>query len=119
MRIAIATEKGMVAAHFGRCAEYTLADVEDGCEVARQVVQSPPHEPERMPAFLREHRADAVIAGGMGPRAQRLFDAMGIRQVIGVQGSVDDVVSGCLDGSLSGGESLCTHGSADHEHCGS
>ncbi|MFW5688145.1 MAG: NifB/NifX family molybdenum-iron cluster-binding protein [Spirochaetota bacterium] len=131
MRLAIATENGSVAAHFGRCPQYTLVDIEDGRETGRQVVANPGHEPGRIPAFLKEHGAAVVVAGGMGPRAADLFDSMGIGHVIGVQATVDAVVSGCLDGTLEGGESLCSHGSDHHgghdhgghhhhgDHCGS
>ena len=114
MRVAIASSNGAVAAHFGRCPEYTLVDIADGAEVARRVVENPGHEPGRIPAFLREHGADAVVAGGMGRRAIELFDEMGIEQVIGVQGAVDQVVAGCIDGTLEGGESLCSHGEGQH-----
>jgi predicted Fe-Mo cluster-binding NifX family protein len=113
MRVAIATENGAVAAHFGRCPLYTLVDIEDGREVSRQTLLNPGHEPGRIPAFLHEHRANVIVAGGMGRRAQELFDAMGIEQVIGTQGAVDTVVAGCIDGTLEGGESLCSHGDGD------
>lgn len=120
MRLAIATENGAVAAHFGRCASYTLVDIEEGHEVSRSIVANPGHEPGRIPAFLHEHGVDVIIAGGMGQRAQELFDSMGIEQVIGAQGSVDAIVSDCIDGTLEGGESLCSHGESkgDGRHGG-
>jgi predicted Fe-Mo cluster-binding NifX family protein len=116
MRLAIATDNGRVAAHFGRCPEYTLVDVEDGREVSRRTLDNPGHEPGRIPAFLNEHDADAVVAGGMGQRAKQLFDSMGIEQVIGTQGSIDSVVKEFIDGTLEGGESLCSHGQGEHDH---
>lgn len=119
MRLAIATENGAVAAHFGRCPLYTLVDLEDGTEVSRTTIENPGHEPGRIPALLNDHDADIVVAGGMGRKAQQLFDSMGIAQIVGVQGPIDAVVSGCLDGTLEGGESLCSHGDGhggpDHE----
>ena len=117
MRLAIATENGTVAAHFGRCPHYTLVDIQDGAEAGRTIVENPGHEPGRIPAFLSEHGASVVVAGGMGHRAKELFDSMGIDQIIGVTGQVDAVVSGCIDGTLAGGESLCSHGADGHgEH---
>jgi len=113
MRLAIATENGAVAAHFGRCPLYTLVDIEDGHEVSRQTLENPGHEPGRIPAFLHEHGANVIVAGGMGRRAQELFDTMGIKQIVGTQGGVDTVVTGCIDGTLEGGESLCSHGDGD------
>lgn len=120
MRLAIATEDGAVAAHFGRCPLYTLVDVEDGREVNRTTVENPGHEPGRIPRFLQEHGVNVIVAGGMGGRAQELFDSMGIQQVIGPQGSIDAIVSGCIDGTLEGGASLCSHeqGRGDGHHGG-
>ncbi len=121
MRIAVATENGSVAEHFGRCRSYTLVDITNGEIVGRQTVENPGHEPGRIPRFLKEHGADVVIAGGMGRRAQQLFDQMGIEWVLGVTGSVEDAVESCRAGALEGGDSLCAHGEGHgdghgHEH---
>ena len=35
---------------------------------------------------------------------------MGIEAVVGVSGSVDEVIAGILEGTLEGGESLCSPG---------
>jgi predicted Fe-Mo cluster-binding NifX family protein len=110
MRIAVATENGSVAEHFGRCRSYTLVDIKDGEVGERRTVDNPGHEPGRIPRFLKEHGADVVIAGGMGRRAQQLFDQMGIEWVLGVTGSVEDAVESCRAGALEGGDSLCSHG---------
>ena len=129
MRIAIATEAGNVAAHFGRCPLYTLVDLVDGQMDNRRELQNPGHEPGRIPRLLRDHDVDVIIAGGMGQRAQMLFSQMDIEQIVGVTGSIDEVLNACMDGTLEGGESLCAHGEGhgdgahghgDHAHgdCG-
>ncbi len=110
MRIAIASDGDKVAEHFGRCPSYTLVDIENGNAVHREVLDNPGHEPGRIPVFLKEHGAEVIVAGGMGRRAQMLFDQMGIQQVLGITGPVDQVVSSCIHGSLEGAESLCAHG---------
>jgi len=110
MRIAIATEAGKVAAHFGRCPSYTMVDLIDGKVEKRWELENPGHAPGRIPAFLHEHQTNVIIAGGMGQRAKGIFDQMSIEQIIGVTGTIDEVLNACLDGSLEGGESLCTHG---------
>ncbi len=110
MRIAVATENGSVAEHFGRCRSYTLVDIENGEEVKRETVDNPGHEPGKIPRFLRDHGADVVIAGGMGRRAQMLFEQMGIEWVLGVTGPVDAAVEACRTDALEGSESLCSHG---------
>lgn len=129
MRIAIATEAGHVAAHFGRCPLYTLVDLVDGGMDNRREIENPGHEPGRIPRLLRDHDVDVIIAGGMGQRAQMLFSQMNIEQIVGVTGSVDEVLNACMAGTLEGGESLCahgeghgdgTHGHGEHAHgdCG-
>ncbi len=120
MKIAIATEGTNVAAHFGRCPEYTVVMVDDGQCTDRTILPNPGHEPGRIPRFLHEHGVDLVIAGGMGPRAQNLFEELGMQHLAGVSGTVDTAIERCLAGTLAGGESLCNHGSGDqHGHdCG-
>lgn len=116
MRVAIATENGSVAGHFGRCPQYTLVDLADGRETRRVVVDNPGHEPGRIPHFLKSHDANVVIAGGMGHRAKEIFDSLGIEAVIGIEGTIDEVVAGCIAGTIEGGGSFCAHGEGhDHE----
>jgi len=57
----------------------------------------------------------AIIAGGMGPRAQDLFAEKKIETIIGVEGPVDEVIDRFLQGRLEAGQDLCEHGSHDHE----
>lgn len=110
MIIAIATEGNQVAGHFGRCPSYTLVTVENGKETARELVDNPGHQPGFLPQFLHEKGAGCVVAGGMGPRAQALFSEHGMETVVGVAGSIDEVVHSYLKGSLKSGESTCHHG---------
>jgi predicted Fe-Mo cluster-binding NifX family protein len=119
MKVAIATEGNRVSAHFGRCASFTLVDIEDGELVNRELVPNPGHAPGAVPRFLQERDMDWVIAGGMGRRAAALFDQAGVRAVTGVEGAVDRVVEEVLAGTLEGGEELCSggHGGCEeHRH---
>ncbi len=110
MRVAFAVDGEQISAHFGHCAEYALVDFEDG-RVARETrVPTPPHQPGVLPPFLHRHGAECVVAGGMGPRAVELFERLGIHVVMGVAGSLSEVVRAFQDGRLAGGESTCTHG---------
>lgn len=52
---------------------------------------------------------ECIIAGGMGSRAQELFAESGVKTILGVSGSIDDVIKQIFDGTLKGGESLCEH----------
>lgn len=110
MKIAISTDGAMVSAHFGRCPSFTIVEIDGESVVGRDVVENPGHHPGAIPKFLREMGVEYIIAGGMGRRASELFDGMGIEAVLGVSGSVDDVIAKILDGTLEGGESLCMPG---------
>jgi len=117
MKLAISTENGQVAAHFGRCAEYTLVEVADDCVANQQLIPNPGHEPGFLPRYLADRNVDIIITGGMGPRAQSLFNSLGIETLIGVQGRVSDVVEAFLDGSLALGDSLCEHDQEETKPC--
>lgn len=110
MRIAIATEDGKVAQHFGRCPEYTIIDIENSQVTGKTLEQNPGHAPGAIPEFLNSKGCQAIIAGGMGQRAQMFFQEYNIRCIIGVQGTIDQVISDYLDGCLETGESTCDHG---------
>jgi predicted Fe-Mo cluster-binding NifX family protein len=111
MKIAISTDSGMVSAHFGRCPEFTIIDIEDGKLMKKEVVSNPGHHPGFLPQFLHDQEVTCIIAGGMGFRAQGLFAEKGIQTIVGISGSVEEAVKSILAGTLKGGESLCQPGS--------
>jgi len=116
MKIAISTESGFVSAHFGRCPAYTIVDIQDGQVLSRQEIPNPGHQPGFLPVYLSQMGVSAIIAGGMGPRAQGLFAEKNIQTIIGVQGKVDEVIEKFLRQELEAGQDLCDHG---HHHEGS
>ncbi len=111
MKIAISTDGRYVSAHFGRCPSFTIVEVKSGKEINRQVVDNPGHHPGYLPEFLRDRGVDHIIAGGMGQRAAGLFAEAGIETIVGISGTVDDVINRLLKGDLEGGDSLCSPGS--------
>lgn len=113
-RIAIATENGQVSLHFGKCPEYTIAELDDGKLVSTRVISNPGHEPGVLPEFLASQGVDCVIAGGMGPRAQQIFESRGVRTITGVTGDVEEVIRGYVEGALRTTENTCDHG-PDHK----
>lgn len=113
MKIAIATDGNNVSAHFGRCSEYTVIELEDGKAKERYSLQNPGHEPGRIPVFLKENEIDQIVAGGMGRRAQQLFEQMGIEWILGITGSVEETIKKIEDNTICEGESLC---SPQHHH---
>lgn len=116
MKIAIATEDGKVAGHFGHCKSYTIFDVEDNKIVKKTEVESPEHQPGLLPPFLSKLGANYVVSGGMGPMAQDLFKNLNIEPIIGASGDIEDVASSLISGELELGESQCDHESDEHGH---
>ena len=110
MRYAIACERQQVAAHFGRCEYYELVDIQDGNVADRGRLLSPGHgEPGELPRLMQQHGVHCVICGGAGPRAQNLFEEIGIDFVLGSSGSLEDVISALAAGELEAGEDDCVH----------
>ena len=111
MRVAISTDGEFVSAHFGRCPSFTIVDIiKDGNVVIKDVIDNPGHQPGFIPQFLHQKGVNCIVAGGMGMRAQGLFDEFGIQVIVGVSGKVDEVVKKLKEGTLEGGESLCKPG---------
>ncbi len=110
MKVAISTDSGFVSAHFGRCPIYTMLDIENGEIINRKEVSNPGHATGSIPQFMQENSVNVMIAGGMGWRAQEFFRQYGIDVILGVTGKIDDVIQKIKDGTLKGGESLCSPG---------
>ncbi|MDP8213840.1 MAG: NifB/NifX family molybdenum-iron cluster-binding protein [Candidatus Euphemobacter frigidus] len=110
MKVVISTDNGQVSAHFGRCPEFTVVEIVD-CKIReRTTIINPGHHPGFLPTYFHEMGIEAIVAGGMGMRAQSLFEEMGITAVAGVTGSVDETIEKLAAGTLKGGESLCRPG---------
>ena len=116
MKIAIATEGNEVSAHFGGCQVYTVFDVDMDKKVVtgKTILDAPEHQPGVLPVFLNKHGVNVVIAGGMGVRAQQLFIGLNIDPILGVTGTVEDVIQQFLAGTLVHGESSCNHHGENH-----
>ena len=110
MKVAISTDAGSVSAHFGRCPQYTVVDIENGSVLTREEVANPGHQPGLIPKFLKERGVDCMVAGGMGTRAIMLFEELGMQTILGVSGGIDNVIGQLSRGELKGGESLCKPG---------
>jgi len=111
-RIAVPVTSGLLSSHFGHCEQFVLFDLEaDGKSIGRkQVLTPPPHEPGAFSKWLHEQGATVIIAGGMGSRAQSLFDQNGIRVVVGASSNEPDVlVRDFLEGRLTTGANICDH----------
>jgi len=112
MRIAIPLADGRLAQHFGHCAAFALVDVDPERReiLGRQDVKAPDHQPGLLPPWLAERGANIILAGGMGSRAQQLFQQHGIQVLVGVPSESPEVlVSAWMAGTLVAGENVCDH----------
>ncbi len=112
MKIAIPLAGGVLAMHFGHCERFALVDVDPAEKkiLKRQDIEAPPHEPGLLPKWLAERGANAIIAGGMGQRAQGLFAEHGIQVIVGVPSDTPErLVDDYLAGTLQSGENACDH----------
>jgi predicted Fe-Mo cluster-binding NifX family protein len=110
MRFAIPVADGRLAAHFGHCEQFALIETENGEIKGSAMETPPPHEPGVLPKWLSELGANVIIAGGMGSRAQQLFDQNGIRVVVGAPNDAPEVlVKRYLSDSLVTGQNVCDH----------
>jgi predicted Fe-Mo cluster-binding NifX family protein len=117
MKIAVSTDSGFVSAHFGRCPTYTIVDIQDGRVLARQEIPNPGHQPGFLPIYLSKMGVSAIIAGGMGPRAQGLFAEKNIQTITGIQGRIDEVIEKFLRQELEAGRDMCDHGHHQEGPC--
>lgn len=117
-KVAFATEGGLVSAHFGHAPVFLVVTIEDGRVLSREEHPNPGHVPGALPKWLAGLGATCVVAGGMGEQARRLFEASGIRVVVGASGNVEQVLETYLSGTLSGTESFCSGSDTcgDHSH---
>lgn len=109
VKIAVSTENYQVASHFGRCPEFTIAEVKNEEIIDKKVIENPGHKPGFLPRFLAEKEVDCVISGGMGERARKIFAENRIDTVVGVEGKVDKVITSYIQGELSSSDSYCEH----------
>jgi len=110
LKIAICTEMGSVSQHFGRAPEFTFVSIENNKVVDKNVLPNPGHEVGSIPRFINEQGATCMIVGGIGHRAIDFFNQYGIEVIKGVVGNIDNVIAKVLEGTLEGGENICSPG---------
>lgn len=107
---AIPISGGKLSAHFGHCEQFALIETEDGQIIHKSMQTPPPHEPGILPKWLHEQGANVIIAGGMGTRAQDLFNQNGIRVITGApMDPPESLVKQYLSETLVTGGNICDH----------
>ena len=116
MKIAVATEGGQVAEHFGHAPQYTIFTITEGKIKDQTVIENPGHKPGFLPRYLAERGITCIIAGGMGSRARQLFEENNIAAVTGAKGLVKDVAAAYLSGRQETGADLCHHAGGEEDN---
>ena len=112
MKFAIPVTNGRLAMHFGHCEHFALIDVDEAKKaiVRKELVASPGHQPGLLPVWLAEEGVTAVIAGGMGSRAQALFRENRINVIVGaLTDDPEEIVLDYIRGALATGDNVCDH----------
>jgi Mrp family chromosome partitioning ATPase/predicted Fe-Mo cluster-binding NifX family protein len=112
VRMAIPLAEGLLAMHFGHCAQFALIDVDPKARkvLKREDIEAPPHQPGLLPSWLAERGVQVVIAGGMGQRALGLFAERGIKVVVGAPaGKPEKLAADFMADTLRAGENVCDH----------
>lgn len=116
MKIAIATEGTGVSAHFGKCENFKIVEIENSKVISKNSISTEGNQHGLLPAFLASHGVNAVIAGGMGDGAREKLLSNNIEIFSGVSGSVDEVINAFLAGTLESSDAVCTEHSHEHHH---
>lgn len=117
MRIAVASENGMVAGHFGHCESFSIFDTENNQIIKSESIPNPGHKPGFLPNFLNDKGVNVIISGGMGGGAIEIFNEKGIEVIVGASGNAKTAVELYLQGMLKSTGSVC-HEHQHHDECG-
>jgi ATP-binding protein involved in chromosome partitioning len=112
MKIAIPCAEKKLCMHFGHCQEFAIVTVNDESKKIEKTEMKtpPPHEPNVLPRWLAEQNINVVIAGGMGSRAQALFEENGIHVLVGATSDdPEKIVESYLKQELTTGANVCDH----------
>lgn len=110
LKVAVASENGMVTEHFGHCEGFMIFETEDQQVVKSQIITNPGHKPGFLPNFLADRGVNVIISGGMGGGAVAIFNERNVEVVVGASGEAKAAVEKYLQGDLR------TTGSVCHEH---
>ena len=112
MKIAVASDKGLVSDHFGHCESFMIYDTVGGKIVETVAVPNPGHKPGFLPVFLNDKGVNVIISGGMGGGAVDIFNEKNIEVITGASGKAEDLATSYLMGELVSTGSVCH----EHEH---
>lgn len=117
IKIAVASDKGIVTGHFGHCESFMIFNSENDKITGTETVPNPGHKPGFLPNFLNDMGVNVIISGGMGGGAVDIFNQHNIEVIIGAAGSAEEAAKSYLAGKLNSTGSVC-HEHAHQDECG-
>ncbi|WP_353893495.1 NifB/NifX family molybdenum-iron cluster-binding protein [Proteinivorax hydrogeniformans] len=109
MKIAVASEKGVVSAHFNNCQEFTIFKTQGKDIIKKIPFKSYENKTKDLPDYIIGQGVDVVIAGCLGETCHKTFYENDIKLVAGVKGDIDEVVKSYLKGQLKPVEVTHSH----------
>jgi len=113
--IAVPVQGRQFTDHFGHCEEFAIFETNGYQVTGIEYTEPPVHQPGAYPRFLAQKGVSAIIAGGMGMKAQDIFAASNIEVVMGVNPDTPEkLVELYLNGQLDFGNNRCDHPQGHH-----
>ena len=121
MKIAIPNDNGQVNQHFGRSKEFMIIEMENQKVKSTKSVSTEQvaHNHEGLVGLMKDNNVEAVILGGIGPKAVQAFEQVGLKLITGITGEMNVVAEAYARGELVSRNVACDHShghSHDHEH---
>ncbi len=116
MKIAIPTEGTNVCSHFGKCEQFTIAEIVNFEVQSKSIISTVGNQHGLLPGFLANNGVSVVIAGGMGDGAKQNLIANNIEIITGANGNIDEVLDLYLSGDLKSSNTGCIGHEHSHEH---
>lgn len=117
IKIAVASENGMVTGHFGHCESFMIFDTDGGQIMKAETISNPGHKPGFLPNFLNDKGVNVIISGGMGGGAVDIFNEHNIEVIVGATGNAKEAAESYLQGKLKSTGSVC-HEHQHQDECG-
>jgi predicted Fe-Mo cluster-binding NifX family protein len=109
-KIAIPTKERCLCAHFGRCDEFAMFEIQDNRFISESFITPPPHQPGVLPGWLAEQGVTHVIAGGIGHKAMNLLKQFNITSQVGAPNkSASELINDYLSNNLLISQNACDH----------
>lgn len=116
MKIAVASNSGMVTEHFRHCESFNIFETQNSQIINHESILNPGHKLGFLPNLLNEIGVNVIISGGMGSDTIEIFIQKGIEVITGAKGHSLVAVEEYLEGKLKTTDAVCDehHGESGH-----